>query len=776
MGCSAKPTTSIRVSNDKEWVQNAAVYQVFPLTFRHSDNRRNVPEAHDHGGAYGNIKGITESLDHIANLGVDAIWLSPVFLSGLQDGFGYKPVDHKEIHPVFGDWEDMKELVHEAHERGIKIITDQVYNHTSEDHPWFQASRDKEHDDHKKYKDYYIWAPPLIGGTDDEKDPYKIVKEDGQEIRLYPLQDKEGRPLKNRQGRVLYPPNNWLEVDMTDPTPAWDYDPVRGECYLHTFHRSMPDLNINNPEVRRELLEVSERWLTFGNDVAPEKYTDVDGVDGFRLDAVAVYGCDQIVNKPLEDWRAEVSGKSKDDIKATVDGFLDTSTAENRKKMAEAVRGMGEVDRKHIALYLELKIPEDTPKEQWSDALREALDKEMDKLEEGNMPKAHFETFKRIVRNDPGWFIRDQGIPNNRELKQKRARVTNDEVAGDTMHYSRDTLSGRHSFGHHWDEKRYGHDSALELMDGIMKLANEHGAAVIGEVLCPGDPADIVNKYVGQGRLDVGFTPVFGSDRSKDHEHKHGFNLQQVREAIDWGMQHSPDSNGKGLQWILEGHDMEGISYRWHLERLKGAEKEDGAEVVQERMKLLNRMLACLPGSICIFQGQEIGMLHPKTKEEIFTGNDPLRLVDGAGAGMDYRRAQMVFSNNDKKRCFFCANKEHCPVPAVDQYNDEHSAYRSLRQALSERHKDQVLSVPGKLEFLSDQNGHDGEVLGFVRTNPETGEKRLCVFNFSTREVTVNYPVNDKGEVREMRLNPLDSEVSPLWQHEMREERRAAIG
>lgn len=203
------------MSNDPWW-RGAVIYQIYPRSFYDSN-----------GDGIGDLPGIIEKLDYIASLGVDAIWISPFFLSPMKD-FGYDIADFRAVDPIFGKLEDFDELVDKAHQRNIKVIIDQVLSHTSDEHAWFQESRESQ--DNAK-SDWYVWADP---------------KEDGT------------------------PPNNWLSIFGGG---AWEWEPRRGQYYLHNFLKSQPDLNYHCPQVRDAMLQEVEFWLK-------------RGVDGFRLDAI----------------------------------------------------------------------------------------------------------------------------------------------------------------------------------------------------------------------------------------------------------------------------------------------------------------------------------------------------------------------------------------------------------------------------------------------------------------------------------------------------------
>ena len=186
------------------------------------------------GDGIGDLAGIIHRLPHVASLGVDAIWISPFFTSPMLD-FGYDVSDYRDVDPMFGTLGDFDALVSRAHELGIRIMIDLVLSHTSDQHPWFKESRASR--DNPK-ADWYVWAD---------------AKPDGS------------------------PPNNWLSIFGGS---AWEWDGQRMQYYLHNFLTSQPDLNFHNPEVRAELLDVTRFWLD-------------RGVDGFRLDTVNFYYCDQ---------------------------------------------------------------------------------------------------------------------------------------------------------------------------------------------------------------------------------------------------------------------------------------------------------------------------------------------------------------------------------------------------------------------------------------------------------------------------------------------------
>jgi alpha-glucosidase len=202
-----------------EWWRGAVVYQIYPRSFLDTN-----------ADGIGDMAGVRRGLDYIASLGVDAIWLSPFFKSPMKD-YGYDVSDYRDVDPMFGTLADFDAMLHEAHARGLKVIIDQVWSHSSDKHPWFaESSASRE----GPRADWYVWADPKPDGT---------------------------------------PPNNWL---ASFGGPAWTWSAKRRQYYLHNFLPEQPDLNFWNPEVQNAVLDTGKFWLD-------------RGVDGFRLDVVNYY-------------------------------------------------------------------------------------------------------------------------------------------------------------------------------------------------------------------------------------------------------------------------------------------------------------------------------------------------------------------------------------------------------------------------------------------------------------------------------------------------------
>ena len=232
-----------------DWWRGAVVYQVYPRSFADGD-----------GDGVGDLAGAAARLGHVAELGADAVWIAPFFRSPQAD-FGYDVSDHRDVDPMFGTLADFDALVGEAHRLGLRVLVDFIPGHTSSEHRWFEDSRAGRDGAHAHW---YVWADPKPDGT---------------------------------------PPNNWLSFFGGS---AWQWEPRRGQYYLHHFHRAQPNLDLTVPEVVEAQLDVAAFWLE-------------RGVDGLRLDAVPMAGHDPLlrdnpVRGPASGGAVEVSGNAMNPI------------------------------------------------------------------------------------------------------------------------------------------------------------------------------------------------------------------------------------------------------------------------------------------------------------------------------------------------------------------------------------------------------------------------------------------------------------------------------
>ncbi len=227
------PLTEEPAGSASQWWRGAVIYQIYPRSFYDSN-----------GDGVGDLRGVTDKLDHVASLGVDGIWLSPFFTSPMRD-FGYDVSDYCDVDPLFGTLADFDALLDRAHRLGLKVIIDQVWSHTSDQHPWFlesAASRDN------PKADWYVWADARADGS---------------------------------------PPNNWQAMFGG---PSWTWNPHRRQYYLHNFLVEQPDLNFWEPEVQDAVLAAGRFWLD-------------RGVDGFRLDVINfIFHDKQLLDNPVASY------------------------------------------------------------------------------------------------------------------------------------------------------------------------------------------------------------------------------------------------------------------------------------------------------------------------------------------------------------------------------------------------------------------------------------------------------------------------------------------
>ena len=251
------------------WWKGAVIYQIYPRSYADSN-----------GDGIGDLQGVTAHLDHVAELGCDGVWISPFFTSPMKD-FGYDVADYCDVDPIFGSLKDFDALVAKAHGLGLKVMIDQVYSHSSDQHPWFLESRSSQSN---PKADWYVWADPKPDGS---------------------------------------PPNNWQSVFGG---PSWTWDAHREQYYHHSFLKEQPQLNLHNVEVQDALLGVAKFWLD-------------RGVDGFRLDALNFAMHDPMLrdNPPVQnpskrtrpfDFQHHIYNQSHPDItgfiervRALVDGY-----------------------------------------------------------------------------------------------------------------------------------------------------------------------------------------------------------------------------------------------------------------------------------------------------------------------------------------------------------------------------------------------------------------------------------------------------------------------
>ncbi|CAL7951109.1 unnamed protein product [Xylocopa violacea] len=274
---------------NKQWWETTLVYQIWPQGFQDSD-----------GDGVGDLKGIISRLDYLQDLGIDTIWLNPIYSSPLIDS-GYDISNYTSVHPLFGSLQDFDKLIQKAHDRDLKVILDIVPNHSSDEHEWFQLSSENV----KPYNNYYIWAN---GSTDGN----------GNKI----------------------PPNNWVSTYSNEKGSAWTWHNKRQQWYYHKFHKSQPDLNLRNENVLQELVDVFNFWLK-------------RDVDGFRINAVSyLYEDENLRDEPTGGNGTHTSGQPENTalvymFRSYIDNWVATNKATSKLLIAESY----DSDEVLISLY-----------------------------------------------------------------------------------------------------------------------------------------------------------------------------------------------------------------------------------------------------------------------------------------------------------------------------------------------------------------------------------------------------------------------------------------
>ncbi len=273
---------------EQDWWKEAIFYQVYPRSFKDTN-----------GDGIGDLKGIISRLDYIQLLGVTAIWLNPIFSSPQIDN-GYDVSDYYTIDPIFGTVSDAVELIEEAHKRNLKVIFDLVVNHTSDQHVWFQEAL-KGPDN--PYRNFYIWEDAKQGG---------------------------------------HLPNNWVAIFGGS---VWEKEPVGDQYYFHLFKKEMPDLNWDNPEVEKAILDIGKFWLNHG-------------VDGFRLDAfIHMDKLDDFHEVEMENGEELVSAQKINAFLPNIKNYVQNLSMDLRK-VKEDIFILGEAASANVDLAFEYTNPE----------------------------------------------------------------------------------------------------------------------------------------------------------------------------------------------------------------------------------------------------------------------------------------------------------------------------------------------------------------------------------------------------------------------------------
>lgn len=799
------------------------VYQYYLMTGEFKEATDGwVPTDHTgnpvESGTFGNILGLIDRLPEIKKMGMDTVWVGPVPTANIRSGhgYGYDAIDYDTVNPLYGSDEHFKQLMEAAHKQGLNVILDQVYNHTSMEHPWFQASRDVNHPEHKKFNEYYIWQEPIIGQhwNDNDRDkapaievilrdshglPLQKLNSEGKPLGEYMtatlkpiyhyhdgpmknsetgevIRDEHGNPqfplLKTDDGHLIYPPSNVACVSMD---LAWTYDSERKAFYLHTFHESMPDLNIGNPEVDRALIDSAKGWIT-------DK-----GADGFRLDAAQHISShwtmrhtgekqyQSLLNNESLKWRfGEALGADPDSLtydtlspeqKLTYQTFL----AGMNGNPPNTLRAIGKVQLTKLVRdhrdQLESWLPEGShlPEggyEKWDQDTQWRMDGTLLRLARQHASELPDILIDVIDRENPS--------PTHKLIENARAfyELDPNTSAEDVL-----LFLGSIDVTHNDELEHYGglfnagfrsqlHVRDVSQPDGIafwkqfsdevkaLKGPNEKPVSLLFE---NGDNLHNLDMMVEAGVIkadqDSAYVSTFDGARSPSDLRR------SVEELGHYGREDF--AQGEFISFTPSNHDTRRIASRFGF--------EDNPKAV----KLLHTFFSRLPGNICIYNGEELGLSSPTGREIANLERDPFNYLmkrtsfNYGGADQkthDYDRAAYPRSEADfdssnllgAQGRFFKAPDSWQGHSYAEQARDSDSVLRHFTKALEKRAQDPVLSTFGDIQFLNydyndGQNHHPDtilyrqeNVLIYARSNGQ--QTHLFMDNFSNQEVTINVP------------------------------------
>lgn len=715
-------------------------------------------------GIFGNFAGLTEArLKAIKDMGMGAIWLSPVYESDpTKPGYTYNATDYRKVNPIYGSEADLKALIERAHVQGMGIVMDQVYNHTADQHPWFQASRDPSHPDHAKYRDYYVWQDPIRVGQADVahhpeelKHAYKTdeqiasdAKQAGREgltaidvklrdtkghvlnkkrfsgdmleelpesatIKLYPLSDwskpilidpakpaQDGNvvidedkkwlflPKRDEQGNILYPPNNYI---APSGDRVWDYDDKRGQVYKHAFDASMPDLNIGDPVVNDEILDVGKYWQ------------DHFHVDGYRLDASRHAGTHPLLLKNgIQNGGKQAALLTK--------AFPETEALSPLGRQLFIAGMTSNPPNTLRALFKEENWENPSPSER--------IVKEIHR---------RFPETKAMSDEDMLMYL------GTIDLEIPKAAQTGNLFSGGFRNWLHPRDIGQPTGLAFWKEFA----AKMREKNPDFSLLHEFG-----------DDPRLGMEYMRQGVGDYGYFSSLDNVKS----------IPDLRRSVEDTLSSLP--KGKHVNWTPDNHDTSRIFTRMGFDPAVN----EGAFTPEEKIaaqKLLLNFFSRLPGNVTIYNGAELGLGSPAGAEiKQNDARDPLSYFnhftcrDDHARTHDFARAAYPWSTADQdteniiggQGRFFKTPASWKGRSYAEQKSDPRSVLHAFQKAMQLRIKDPVLSATGEMTFLNAPSGQEN-VLIYIRAN-ERGS-HLFMDNFTNQEIRIDliqlaarYPAN----------------------------------
>lgn len=732
-------------------------------------------------GSFGNFAGLDDDkLDAIRKMGMSAVWLSPVYAADpTKPGYTYNATDYYNVNTLYGSLDDLKSLVNRAHAKGLGVVLDEVFNHTANVHPWFQASRDPNHLNHTQYKDYYVWQDPILVGAEEKKqNPAVFAKAFGtdEELRAavladiaqggdgksalpritIPLRNSKGKilhkknldgteqeaiasvdvvptmdwwardaqglmsrvvttdgesvapdhsnipkdrsgnqvwialPMKDEQGRVIYPPNNFVNIAGER---AWDYDAGRKQMYCHLFDDSMPDLNIGNKAVNDELLKVGNFWK------------HECGVDGFRMDAAR-----QVGTNPLMVASGLADGQEQ--------------TTKLLEKFPEVER-MSKLDRQ-LFLAGMTSNPPNTLRELFKDQHWESPSPSQELLDAIH---SRYPATKKMSEEDMLMYVGTIDVP------VRHATETGNLFSG-----------GFRLFLHPRDIGQPTGQEFWSAFSDEMKR-NRPDFAILHEF---GDDPRLAQLYKEAGAGDYFYLSSLDSSHGIDTQGKPS--MQRLKRDVKDTLDAMP--GGVGVNWTPDNHDTSRFMTRMGFDPACPPAGRDAQECIAGQ-KLLLQFISHLPGNVTLYNGTELGLGTPQGKEiKAQDGRDPFdyftRFTSGnlEARNHDFARGAYPWSPKDfdannllqGQGRFFKTADSWQGRDWETQNQDPNSVLHAFKKAMRERQQNPILSQTGEMKFLKYDFGNadlNNNVLIYARSNAE-GLTQLFVDNFTNKPITLD--------------------------------------
>lgn len=653
------------------WHKHAVIYQIYPLTFA-------APN-----GGYGTLQGVLEHLDHVLDMGVDALWFSPFFTSPLKQGFGYNISDYNSIEPTIGTMAQFEEIIGRCKAKGVKVLLDLVMNHTADEHRWFQASRDPQHPLHEKYKDFYVWADPAPGGGP----PNNWVSITDRQLRVSEFQPLEEGKDYRLVGNKVTAPDGTVWYENGDLTVAARQANIRVIRQYQTGKLTVQ---------RSKMLDPKDYQIVHGSKTLESNHSEINESEEVIYRGQVIFANGQITEEGLK-MGLKVSHEP--------------STA-------------WKLDEKRGQYYLHnfasnmpdlnFRSPLDTAgKPVYASGLNEPLMQEME----------------NTVR-----FWLEKGVDGF------RLDAIPYYVHGDIRQNVADPFAAfpvRH-------QHAYNQPETVEVLRRLRAVGKEYGDIFfLGEgMITPPEKGDHVPQAVEKS-LAIGPSYSVSLIASEALDALYAATMsgspdtpkmleEWIREITELfssrGLLH-------GINWASENHDMGRVIDRWRMEVHTPEQRREAA-------KTILALTLSLPGSACIFQGQELGL--PKAEVLDMVRHDETQPICdswniAANLGSwETARGPIPWKKDQPDNAWVKMPEDYRNYAAELQRGDSASVLTFTKEFLTWR-KQQKPMLEGNFSIVP---GTPEGVVMFVRS---TGEQQmLCAFNLSGHEVKLDN-IYDKG-------------------------------